>query len=139
MPGGGQGNPLQYSCLGQRSLLGYCPWGFKESDMTEATEHKQGQGTHGRLAFSRKKLLFYTTNLCRNSRKMYYAFSYLRYKEGQDTAPQGRTRNTAPSFTKQVNCDNIIVCIPWYILNRIQSYREKQAADINSTFQEFLQ
>ena len=38
-PGGGHGNPLQYSCLenphGQRSLEGYSPWGRKESDMTE--------------------------------------------------------------------------------------------------------
>ena len=38
-PGGGHGNPLQYPCLenphGQRSLAGYCPWGHKESDMTE--------------------------------------------------------------------------------------------------------
>ena len=24
---------------GQRSLVGYSPWGHKESDMTEATEH----------------------------------------------------------------------------------------------------
>ena len=33
-PGGGQGNPLQYSCLenpqGQRSLVGYSPWSHKE-------------------------------------------------------------------------------------------------------------
>ena len=33
-PGGGHGNPLQYSCLenphGQRSLVGYSPWGHKE-------------------------------------------------------------------------------------------------------------
>ena len=40
-PGGGNGNPIQYSCLenphGQRSLAGYSPWGHKESDMTEAT------------------------------------------------------------------------------------------------------
>ena len=40
-PEGGNGNPLQYSCLenphGQRSLVGYSPWGCKESDMTEAT------------------------------------------------------------------------------------------------------
>ena len=40
-PGGGHGNPLQYSCLenphGQRSLVGYSPWGHKDSDMTEAT------------------------------------------------------------------------------------------------------
>ena len=26
--------PLHYSCLG-RSLVGYSPWGFRESDMTE--------------------------------------------------------------------------------------------------------
>ena len=39
--GGRHGNPLQYSCLenphGQRSLVGYSPWGRKESDTTEAT------------------------------------------------------------------------------------------------------
>ena len=38
-PGGGHGNPLQYSCLenphGQRSLVGYSPWGRKKSDTTE--------------------------------------------------------------------------------------------------------
>ena len=38
-PGRGHGNPLQYSCLenpqGWRSLVGYSPWGCKESDMTE--------------------------------------------------------------------------------------------------------
>ena len=38
-PGGGHGNPLQYSCLenphGQRSLVGYSPGGHKELDMTE--------------------------------------------------------------------------------------------------------
>ena len=38
-PGGGHGNPLQYSCLenphGQTSLEGYSPWGCRESDMTE--------------------------------------------------------------------------------------------------------
>ena len=38
-PGGGHGNPLQYSCLenpyGQRNLGGYSPWGHKESDTTE--------------------------------------------------------------------------------------------------------
>ena len=36
-PGGGHGNPLQYSCLenpqGQRSLAG--PWGREELDITE--------------------------------------------------------------------------------------------------------
>ena len=38
-PGGGHGNPLQYSCLenppGQRSLEGHSLWGHKESDMTK--------------------------------------------------------------------------------------------------------
>ena len=38
-PGGGNGNPLQYSCLespqGQRSLASYSPWGLKELDTTE--------------------------------------------------------------------------------------------------------
>ena len=38
-PGGRHGNPLQYSCLenphGQKSLVGYIPWGRKEMDMTE--------------------------------------------------------------------------------------------------------
>ena len=36
--GEGQGNPLQYSCLenhhGQRSFVGYSPWGCKESNKT---------------------------------------------------------------------------------------------------------
>ena len=44
-PGGGHGNPLQYSCLenpqGQRSPVGYSSWGRKELDTTEA-QHKDG-------------------------------------------------------------------------------------------------
>ena len=38
-PGGGHGNPLQYSHLenphGQSSLTGYSPWGRTELDMTK--------------------------------------------------------------------------------------------------------
>ena len=37
-PGEGNGNPLQYSCLGnpmERGLVGYSPWGRKESERTE--------------------------------------------------------------------------------------------------------
>ena len=37
-PGEGNGNPLQHSSgksHGQKSLIGYSPWGHKESDMTE--------------------------------------------------------------------------------------------------------
>ena len=47
-PGGGHGNPLQYSCLknphGQRTLEGYSPWGHSELDTTKVTEHAR---THG--------------------------------------------------------------------------------------------
>ena len=42
-PERGHGNPLQYSCLEnphcQRRLVGYSPWGCKESDTTEVTKH----------------------------------------------------------------------------------------------------
>ena len=42
-PGGGNGNPLQYSCLenphGQRSLVGCSPWGHKESKRLN-TQHR---------------------------------------------------------------------------------------------------
>ena len=40
-PGGGHGKPtpvfLPGESHGQRSLMGYSPWGLKESDMTEST------------------------------------------------------------------------------------------------------
>ena len=46
--GGGHGNLLQYSCLenpqGQTSLMGYNPWGRKESALTEVTEQRHGSG-----------------------------------------------------------------------------------------------
>ena len=45
-PGGGNGNPLQYSRLkkshGQRSLAGYSPKGLKESDTTEQLTTQDG-------------------------------------------------------------------------------------------------
>ena len=48
-PGGGHGNQLRYPCLEnpdrQRSLVGYSPWGHKESDMRGTkrlkTEHSK--------------------------------------------------------------------------------------------------
>ena len=49
-PGGGHGNPFWYSCLenpqGQMSLLGYSPWGCKESNVTErlSTREKEIHG-----------------------------------------------------------------------------------------------
>ena len=35
-PGEGNGNPLQYSCLGN-SMVGFSPWGRQEPDTTEHT------------------------------------------------------------------------------------------------------
>ena len=49
-PGGGHGNPLQYSCLenpqGQRSLASYRPWGLKELDTTEQLSTAQHTGIY---------------------------------------------------------------------------------------------
>ena len=49
LPREGNGTPCQYPCLGkshgQRSLVGYSPWGCKESDTTERL-HFWGQGSH---------------------------------------------------------------------------------------------
>ena len=47
-PGGGHGNPLQDSCLGeshgQTSLEGYSRWGcLQELDMTESLNHELGK------------------------------------------------------------------------------------------------
>ena len=33
-PGEGNGNPLQYSCP-ENPMVGYSPWGLKESEMTK--------------------------------------------------------------------------------------------------------
>ena len=56
-PGGGHGNPLQYSCLenphGKRSLLGYSLRGCKELDTTDMTEH-----THRQIEGVGSKILF---------------------------------------------------------------------------------
>ena len=52
-PGGGHGNPLQYSCLenshGQSSLAGYSPWNCRKLDMTKHSTgntflQNEGQG-----------------------------------------------------------------------------------------------
>ena len=49
-PGGGHGNPLQYSGLenpyGQRSLGGYSPWGRRESGMTEGLSTHSTSNRH---------------------------------------------------------------------------------------------
>ena len=43
-PGGGHGNPLQYSCLeNSMDRVGYSPWSRKESDTTEVIKQQQQQ------------------------------------------------------------------------------------------------
>ena len=52
--GGGTGNPLGKS-RGQRSLMGYSPWGYKELDMTEhgwSYTHTQTVLNKNRFTFS---------------------------------------------------------------------------------------
>ena len=72
-PGGGEGNPLQYSCWenpnGQRSLVGYSPWSHKESDMTEQLSIQQVKPpVPGSLRVPNKchlfPLVFYFRHLC---------------------------------------------------------------------------
>ena len=52
LTGGGNGNPLQYSCLGspvdRGALAGSSPWGHKELD---ATEHTGTHSTNRRQEF----------------------------------------------------------------------------------------
>ena len=47
-PGGEHGNPLQYSCLenphGQRSLVGYSPWGSQRVGHDWAIKHSRAPG-----------------------------------------------------------------------------------------------
>ena len=52
-PGGGHGNPIQYSCLenskDREALpMGYSPWIHTESDMTEVTSPSTALGTQDR-------------------------------------------------------------------------------------------
>ena len=62
-PGGGHGNPFQYSCLenprGQRSLVGYSPRGRRESDTTERlSTHTQERFQFWFNIFLKKKIYF---------------------------------------------------------------------------------
>ena len=59
------GSPLQCTCLearqGPRSLVGYNPWGHKESDTTEASEHTHPRATLTTSLFS---TLLFSLALC---------------------------------------------------------------------------
>ena len=55
--GGGNGNPLLYSCLGN-PLAGYSPWSCKEPDTTEYTQtHIHTHSTHSKPFKNVKRLL----------------------------------------------------------------------------------
>ena len=49
-PGGGRDNPFQYSCYGQRCLMGYNPWGLKRVRLDLVT-NQQLCSWLGRLNF----------------------------------------------------------------------------------------
>ena len=69
-PGVGSGNPLLYSCLenphGQRSLVGYNPWGCKESDTTEQLRTHISMNIYSWPLNSRDPLVqgFFSISLC---------------------------------------------------------------------------
>ena len=78
-PGGGHGNPVQYSGLknpqGQRSPTGYSPWGHKESDRTECLSthwhciHEPFQLGFGTLPIKRRNVFHQPLDLCLNLAK----------------------------------------------------------------------
>ena len=62
-PGGGNGNPLQYSCLkkshGQRSLVCYSSKGHKDSDSTEQLSTHRDYHTNWSKSERERKKLYY--------------------------------------------------------------------------------
>ena len=78
-PGGRHGNPLQYSCLenrhGQRSLVGYSPWGCKswtQQHIIYTTEKKAGGMYSKRPWMVRLCLPVITASLTFSIMKIYY-------------------------------------------------------------------
>ena len=72
-PGEGNGNPLQDSCL-ENPIVGYSPWGCKESDTTEQLHFTslQPEGLIQRLSSGRiyNTLLLYNPKECREGKKV---------------------------------------------------------------------
>ena len=70
--GGEHGNPLQYSCLespnGQRSLVGYSPWGCKESDTTQQLSTAQHSTDYNIVSSG----LNYTNTFIQNNRMNFH-------------------------------------------------------------------
>ena len=63
-PGEGHGNPLQYSCLENSMDRGAWqgPWGRKESDTTEVTEHARTHTLSSTPVFLISKLKLFCLN-----------------------------------------------------------------------------
>ena len=65
-PGWGYGNPLQYSCLenphGQRSLVGYSPWGSQKVQHDGVTKHSTVVRYLPRTQRKRKLPVFFGLN-----------------------------------------------------------------------------
>ena len=59
-PEEGNGDPLQYSCLGkshgQRNLVGCSPWGRKESDMTSRLNNNNKRAKYKSLTLRKTKI-----------------------------------------------------------------------------------
>ena len=104
-PGGGNGNPLQYSCLenphGQRSLMGHSPWGFKESDTAERLHFtykysSSGQRDLGKVLSSCAVLCLFS-QLCPTLRPIRllcpWGFSRQEYWSGLPCPPPGDLPN----------------------------------------------
>ena len=67
-PGGGDGNPLQYSCLenpmdGQRNLEGYSPWGHKRAGHDERLSAGAHTHTARKWLLIRHKILWAISSL----------------------------------------------------------------------------
>ena len=100
--GGGHDNPLQYSCLdkshGQSSLAGYSPWGHKELDTTEATEHTHACHMLTLLTYLSSLLLFH---LLSSSSPRTYTLSAPQEKTGHTPIAQALSlgQYNSPGFT----------------------------------------
>ena len=90
-PGGGHGNPLQYSCLenpmDRGAWWGCSPQGDKQSDMTEATQHththlstvdqKYTRHHTGLMEIKSNKLQFLWETVCSSNIVLFYFVSLM--------------------------------------------------------------
>ena len=83
-PGGGHGNPLQYSCLenphGQRSLAGYSPWGHRESVMADQLSQSTSHPCAGIRIY--EKSLYFPNNFALKLKLLPPKYSH--FKKGME-------------------------------------------------------